>query len=234
MIDAIILAGGFGTRLSQTLPHIPKALAPIKRVPFLDLLLEQLQASGIISKVVMALGYKAAHIETHVSQKSYSFPIEFSIEPTPQGTGGAIVLAVEKTTTNTLLILNGDSYFDLDLAHFLRAHLEKKGMGSIACREMEDTSRYGTLEIDPSDRIHSFREKNGCNTKGWINAGVYLMQKELFSSLPQANYSLEKELLPRFLEKKLFAYPHSGAFIDIGTPESYDEAQEILKPWIKQ
>src|SRR3990167_7499676 len=186
MVDAIILAGGFGTRLAPVLPHLPKALAPIRNSPFLELLLEQLQASGIVSKVVLALGHKAAHIEEYLRQKAYVFPIGLSIEDSPQGTGGAVRLALDKTASDTLLIVNGDSYFDLDLGAFWRAHLDKQGAGSIACREMEDTSRYGTLGINSSHGIHSFREKNGCHEKGWINAGIYLLHKDLFSSLPQA------------------------------------------------
>lgn len=232
MVTAIILAGGLGTRLAEAVPHLPKALAPIQGVPFLQLLLHQLEMSGIASKVILALGYKASPIQSFLQHRSYAFQLDFSIESTPLGTGGALLHALPQADSKTLLVLNGDSYFDLSLSAFLHFHCAQNGDLSIACQQVENTSRYGAIEIDPFHRITRFCEKSGSQQPGWINAGIYLMQKELLNSFACGSYSLEKDFFPLFLQKNIFAYCHEGAFIDIGTPSSYREAQEILKPWI--
>jgi NDP-sugar pyrophosphorylase family protein len=231
MIDAIILAGGLGTRLAPILPHLPKTLAPIQKTPFLQLLINQLARSGIVSKIVMALSHKASAIESFIQSHSYSLPIEFSFEPSPLGTGGAILHALPKTTSDTLLILNGDSFFDLPLADFYHFHLTQKGSLTIACRYVEDCSRYGSILFDNSQKIYRFTEKSQTPTNGWINSGIYLIQRHLFSPFCAGVYSLESEFFPQFLQSTAFAYLHTGAFIDIGTPSSYREAQEILQPW---
>lgn len=230
MVAAVILAGGLGTRLAQTVPHLPKALAPIQGVPFLQLLLQQLEKSGIISKIVLALGHKAASIQEFLTHTS--LPIHYSIEPSPLGTGGALLHALPQADGQTLLVLNGDSFFDLSLSHFLDFHRAHAADLSIACREVEDTSRYGSVEWDSTFQIRGFREKSSLSQPGWINAGLYLIQKDLLKRFSPGIYSLEKDFFPQFLKKKALAYPNAGSFIDIGTPNSYNEAQELLKPWI--
>lgn len=231
MVTAIILAGGLGTRLAQVVPHLPKALAPIQGTPFLELLLRQLDQSKLISKVIFALGYRSNSIEHFLDRRLYSFAIELSIESTPLGTGGALLHALDKADNETLLVLNGDSYCDLSLSDFYNFHQNHKADISMACRRVEDTSRYGAVEIDSSQRIVSFREKSQAAQAGWINAGLYLMQKSLFTSFVPGIYSLEKDFFPMFLNRQIVAYMNTGTFIDIGTPNSYNEAQEILKPW---
>src|SRR3989338_8535502 len=118
MVCGIILAGGLGTRLAQTVPYLPKVLAPIQGVPFLELLLHRLGKAAILSKVILALGHKAADIQRFLQQKPFLVSIDFSIESTPLGTGGALLLALNQTDAETLLVLNGDSFFDLPLADF--------------------------------------------------------------------------------------------------------------------
>lgn len=231
MIDAIVLAGGLGTRLAQTIPHLPKALAPIRETPFLQLLLNQLAQSGIVSKVVMALGHKASSIESFIHSQVYPFPIELSFEQSPLGTGGAVLNALPKTTTDTLLILNGDSFFDLSLADFYHFHQTQEGSLTIACRYVEDSSRYGSILFDEFQRIYRFIEKQPDSKSGWISSGIYLAQKNLFSRYSPGIHSLENEFFPQFLQFPTLAYLHTGAFIDIGTPSSYEEAQTILQPW---
>lgn len=230
MITAIVLAGGLGTRLAPVIPHLPKALAPIQGVPFLQLLLRQLEKSSIISKIVLALGHKAESIQQFLAHTS--LPIHYSIEPSPLGTGGALLHALPQADGSTLLVLNGDSFFDLSIPHFLDFHLSHAADLSIACREVEDTSRYGSVEWDSTLHIRGFREKSSLSQPGWINAGLYLIQKDLLKPFSPGVYSLEKDLFPQFLKKKALAYPNVGSFIDIGTPNSYNEAQQILNPWI--
>jgi D-glycero-alpha-D-manno-heptose 1-phosphate guanylyltransferase len=233
MVTALILAGGLGTRLASVLPHLPKTLAPIQNVPFLQLLFNQLENSKIVTQIILSLGHKADAIEEFLTKKRCSIPIDLSIEPSPLGTGGALLYTLPKITTDTLLILNGDSYFHLPLAQFLHFHETKKSDFSIACKAVENGSRYGVIEIDPtSKKILSFKEKPPKSDPAIINAGIYLIEKHLLSPLTPGHYSLEKDFFPLFLKKNSFAYLHEGSFIDIGTPTSYNEAQTILAPWI--
>jgi D-glycero-alpha-D-manno-heptose 1-phosphate guanylyltransferase len=232
MVSAIILAGGLGTRLAETVPHLPKALAPIRNVPFLKLLLEQIEASGIARNIVLALGYKADAIQTFVKNQRLALPVEFSVESAPLGTGGALLHALPLAPSDTLLVLNGDTHFDLSLPSFLDFHKTQEADATLACREVPDVSRYGSLLIDPFFRITSFREKSLTQEPGWINGGVYLIEKKALAEFPSRSCSIEKDLFPLLLQKRLLAFPSTGSFIDIGTPTSYTEAQDILKPWI--
>ncbi len=232
MLTAVILAGGLGTRLAPILSHLPKTLAPIQGVPFLQLLFDQLEKSALISKVILALGHKAADVQSFLKTQTYSFTVELSIEPAPLGTGGALLYALPRTKGETLIILNGDSYFNLSLSDFLNFHLQKQADLTIACHQIEDISRYGSIDIDSDSRILNYREKSPISQRGWINAGLYLIEKSLLTPFDTKPCSIEKDLFPQFLIKKVFAYCEEATFIDIGTPTSYNQAQEILKPWI--
>jgi NDP-sugar pyrophosphorylase family protein len=181
----------------------------------------------------LALGHKAEVIQTFFQRKKLPFPAAFSIESSPLGTGGALLHSLTQATQETLLVLNGDSYFDLPISDFFRFHHDKKADFSIACCLVPDTSRYGRVEIDPAThRISSFREKTAATGAGWINAGIYLMQRSVLAPFPSGASSLEKDFFPRLVQNRLFGYCHRGSFIDIGTPDSYQKAQEILQPWI--
>lgn len=230
-MDAIILAGGLGTRLAQTVPHLPKVLAPIQGVPFILLLLQQLERSLLFSRVILALGHKSLDIQKTLQPEKFSFSLEYSIETSPLGTGGALLKALEKVESDLFLAMNGDSYLDLSFSSFIYFHKIKEASLSIACLEVEDASRYGSIEMDPSQRIVSFSEKSAISQKGYISAGIYLMQKSLLDHLPVTACSIEKDLFPSFLEKRVFGYPCSATFIDIGTKDSYLDAQETLKQW---
>lgn len=234
MIEALILAGGLGTRLAQTVPHLPKALAPIQGTPFLDLLLKQLAQSGCISKVIFALGHKATAIQQHLQNNPYGLSIEFSIEPSPLGTGGAILQALHLSTTNQILVMNGDSYCDLSIPSLIRFHNSLCAEITLVACEVNDASRYGTLDIDCSCRILAFHEKCSPLTekRGQVNAGIYLIEKKILANRPICSCSLEKELFPALLNHRFFAYRCPGGFIDIGTADSYHQAQDVLKPWI--
>ena len=234
MVTAIILAGGLGTRLAQTVPHLPKALAPIQGIPFLKLLFDQLEKAAIVSKIILALGHKAASIESFIQSQIPDIPLELSIELSPLGTGGALLHALNIPCSETLLVLNGDTHFDLPLSAFLNYHQTCKADITLACRQVPDTSRYGSVVFDSSSRITAFREKSSTPQPGWINAGIYLIEKKLLSPLEPGIRSIENDFFPQFLKKNFFAFPHQGSFVDIGTPSSYNEAQEILKPWITQ
>lgn len=229
MVSAIILAGGLGTRLKSSVPHLPKALAPIEETPFLDLLLDHLQKFPFIEQTVLALGYKAEAIQEYL--KTRAEKITVSIEKAPMGTGGALILAKEKALSDTLLVLNGDTFCDLDLKALLEFHQENKADFTMASRYLEEASRYGSLTLGKHRKILGFEEKKQEAQEGWINAGIYLFNKTLLDPFPLKPVSLEKEVFPSLLKKRLFAYPFSGTFIDIGTRDSYTEAQTLLQPW---
>ncbi len=235
MTECIILAGGFGTRLKSYLPNLPKALAPINGSAFLDLLIYQLIAFKKISKIILALGYKSEMIKNHCRNQPYAkiVPIVFSEEKEPLGTGGALKQALTVCQNSNVLVLNGDSYLHFDFADLLTSHLEKKAEITIGYTYLKDTSRYGRIILDTnSQRIVAFKEKalNSNPVPGFINGGVYLVQKKIFSNLPlKDRFSLEKDGFKLLLKKqKIFGFLCTGKFIDIGTKESYLKSQEIL------
>lgn len=228
MVDAIILAGGQGTRLRSSVPHLPKALAPIQGTAFLQILIDQFSRISFLSRKILALGYEAEAI-CEFTKKDPTFSV--SIEEEPLGTGGAILLALKKSISPTLLIVNGDTFFDLDFEAFYAFHREKKSLATLAVRyEDQDCSRFGSLVIDSDQKITAFQEKCSEVQSGWVSGGIYLIEKEMFEPfVTKKPYSIEKDFFPLFLQKNLFAFPSSKTFIDIGTPESYLEAQHILQ-----
>lgn len=220
-MDAIILAGGLGTRLREVLADKPKPLAPIRGRPFLDLLLDQLQ--GKVERVILAVGYKAEAIKGQYGSKQ----LLFSEEKTPLGTGGALKQALTFAKGSPVLVLNGDSYFDIRFDDFFAFHQRLDADVTLACRAVEDVSRYGSLQIDKEGKIIAFQEKKPLKEPGWINGGIYLIHPPLLHPFSGV-FSLEKDFFPSLLKKKMFAYLSSEKFIDIGTKESYLKAQEIL------
>jgi D-glycero-alpha-D-manno-heptose 1-phosphate guanylyltransferase len=233
MIEAIILAGGLGTRLAAAVPHLPKALAPIQGTAFLDLLLKQLKSSGILSKAVLAAGFRAQAIRDYYQNNPSALPLEFSMEETPLGTGGALLEALSKTTSETLLVLNGDCFTDLSYKDFLNFHKKRQSPLSFAVLHSEDLSRYGSIQFDETDgRVLDFQEKSSQRRVGYLSAGIYLIQREALLSFAEKPCSIETDLFPKMLPKGAFAYVHEGTFLDIGTPQSYEMAQKILQPWL--
>lgn len=229
-MDCVILVGGFGKRLATVVPDCPKPLAEINGVPFLDLLLHQLAQFIAIEKVILAIGYLGHQIIQRYQRHQFPYQIGFSIEQTPLGTGGAIQKALQQTNSSPVLVMNGDSYLQFDLESMLLNHLETNADLTLLYREVTDASRYGTLQIETGKkRILAFQEK--APGSGLVNAGVYLMHPSFLRNLVFGEaYSFETEALPSLLSKRVFGYPCQGLFIDIGTPQSFLEAQTILKP----
>jgi D-glycero-alpha-D-manno-heptose 1-phosphate guanylyltransferase len=235
-LDVIILAGGLGTRLQQTVPGLPKPLAPINEKPFLDILLTFLNRWDFIKTVVIAVGYMADKvIQRYKDTDLYNFEINFSIEEKLLGTGGAIKQALQHTATYDVLCLNGDSFIEIDLLDLYKTYMKKVPMMMMAVRKVENASRYGSVKLDDNKRIIFFQEKGAWgsaleDSRGYINAGMYLFKKTLFDDVNDGHViSLEKELLPEFIKQNVYAYPAHGKFIDIGTPESYVKASTYLK-----
>jgi len=234
-IDVIILAGGLGTRLREVVGNTPKVLASVNNRPFLDIVLGYLDKWECVGKVVIAAGYMAERIITEYDRKNrYHFQIDFSVEKELLGTGGGIIKGLGFTTTDIVLALNGDSYINVDLTRLSATHNARKAAMTIVVRRVGDAGRYGSVKLDSYHKIISFHEKKSGQTDGYINAGVYLFRRRLFEAVDAGKVlSLERELLPYFLEKEeIYGYVSTGKFIDIGTPESYRIADSYLKEMI--
>lgn len=228
-VEAIIIAGGKGTRLREIVSNCPKPMALVGGRPFIEWILLMLREQGV-KKVVIATGYMAEHIESYFATGAkIGMDIDYSLESSPLGTGGAIRNALGKTNSRRLLILNGDSYLPLDLPLFLNAHIARGARVSISLVKVEDCSRFGAVDVFEDGRIRAFSEKNGKQT-GLINAGIYLFECDVIREIHEGeNVSLEKEIFPRLLDKGLYGVICHGPFIDIGTPESFYESEKILK-----
>jgi D-glycero-alpha-D-manno-heptose 1-phosphate guanylyltransferase len=169
-------------------------------------------------------------IERYRGTSEYNFKILFSVEDELLGTGGAIKKALSSVETDNILVLNGDSYIDIDLCDLIKRHIETRAVMTIVLREVENANRYGMVKLNSDNRIIYFEEKNPEPLKGYINAGMYLIKKELFDEVKEDKViSLERELLPVFIEKGVYGYISCGRFIDIGVPETYKTADKYLK-----
>jgi D-glycero-alpha-D-manno-heptose 1-phosphate guanylyltransferase len=228
MKEAIILAGGMGTRLRKIISGIPKPMAPVNGKPFLWHVLLWLEKYKI-EKIIISAGYKSYKIVNYFGDSFNDIPIEYAIEEKPLGTGGAVRYAFQKTKGKDILILNGDTYFPIDLEKFYSSHIRNKNVFSMALKKMKSFSRYGSVECD-GDKILKFNEKKFCSD-GLINGGIYLTSGKFIESgqMPEV-FSLEKDLLERKAGSgKLNCLIFDDLFIDIGIPEDYQRAQSLLK-----
>lgn len=228
---AIILAGGFGTRLQSVVNDLPKPMAPINGEPFLNYQLNYLKHYGI-KNVILSVGYLAEKIKAYYGYNFNGLEIDYVVEENPMGTGGGIRLALEKCTESLSFVLNGDSFFDVDLIKFYDRHIQNRSQISLALRKVNNSSRYGTIEKTKENIISSFKEKSGIDHEGIINGGVYLLDKNLYlQKTPSAtNFSIEKDFFEKQLSNSLISgFEFEGYFIDIGIPEDYLKAQHEFK-----
>jgi D-glycero-alpha-D-manno-heptose 1-phosphate guanylyltransferase len=223
--DCIVLAGGFGTRLKSVVSDVPKPMAPINGIPFLSLLLQQLHQKGL-AKFILAVGYKSEYIQSYFSKNTFPFSVAFSIEDEPLGTGGAIRLAMKKAKSSTVLIVNGDTYFDFDVQNFVEQAILLDKECVLTLKKIDNSERYGTVKIE-GNCITQFIEKQ-FQKEAYINAGVYCINKSKFNlSLFPKQFSFEKAYLEAQAgQKNLFGIAADGYFIDIGIPEDYEKAQD--------
>jgi D-glycero-alpha-D-manno-heptose 1-phosphate guanylyltransferase len=234
---AIVLAGGLGTRLRSVLQDLPKPMAPIGEHPFLSYLLHSLEAFGV-EEAILSVGYRREAIVDHYGQQYGRMRLRYAVEEEPMGTGGGISLACRMTDADDILILNGDTLFDVDLAGMVAAHFSSTAAITLALKPMRDFDRYGTVQLDPANEVLAFREKQAC-AEGLINGGVYLLRNDLWNRISTPDkFSFEKDVLERFLDVLDFrGYVSEGYFIDIGIPEDYARAQvelPALFPGIKR
>jgi D-glycero-alpha-D-manno-heptose 1-phosphate guanylyltransferase len=224
--EAIILAGGFGTRLKHIVSDVPKPMAPVNGIPFLSFLFSKLITAGI-DHVILSTGYLHEVIENYYGNVFDSLQISYSHEDKPLGTGGAILLGLTKAKTDHVLVLNGDTLFEIDFGKLAEYHIEKKSLLTIALREEDEVLRYGSVTIDDVGKITAFTEKNQVCGKGLINGGIYMIDSEFFQQLSMpVKFSFEKDVLETFYpEIAFYGLAFNSYFIDIGVPEDYARAQ---------
>lgn len=224
-MEAIILAGGFGTRLKHVVKDVPKPMAPVCGKPFLWYILKDLKAKGI-EHIVLAVGYKKECIREYFGTSFQGVKLDYSEENTPLFTGGAIKQALALCREEQVFVINGDTFFDVDLERMKGRHIQNGAVLTIATKYMTDFERYGTIATDSSERIVGFLEKQHCE-QGRINGGVYLLRRDALEKMDMRAFSFEKEYMEkRVSEGGMYAYPSDGYFIDIGIPEDYAKAQE--------
>ncbi len=227
-IEAIILAGGFGTRLQSVVKDVPKPMADIRGKPFLEYLLMFLAKSGF-SKVILSVGYKKEVIMDYFKDFYLGMEIIYSPEESPLGTGGAIKKALMYAIGENVLVLNGDTFFNLDITSFYATHQQNTSSITMALKPMTQFDRYGSVNTS-GKTVVSFEEK-GFKEKGLINAGAYIIRKSIQKILTEFNdvFSFEKDFLEKNISTiKPVAYIEDAYFIDIGIPEDYNKAQQEL------
>lgn len=230
-MEAIVLAGGLGTRLAARLNGVPKPMAPIAGRPFLEILLKQLRCAGC-SRVVLSVGHLHHVIRDHFGASWSGMSVDYAIENAPLGTGGAIRLALAHTVEKSVLTLNGDTFLGADYADMMRFHRAEGRDVTIAAVHHPDIARYGGVVIE-GKRIAGFEEKGrpGPGPKpGWISAGSYVLNRDV--EWPRAlgeKFSIEKDFFaPEIARLRPAAYKVDGYFLDIGVPEDLDRAQTEL------
>jgi len=232
-MKAVILAGGLGKRLREVIRDKPKSMAPVLGKPFLQHQIEQLKKCSII-EIVLCVGYLANQIKSYFEDGvKFGVSIRYAVEKEPLGTAGALKNAASHLEDEAFLVLNGDSYSEVDILGFIKFHREKGGKGTILLTRVSRPEDYGLVKIDEHNQITGFFEKAGKSSCGSIiNAGVYLLEPEVLNYIPEGRQvSLEKEVFPWLLNHNvpLFGYLTSGYFADIGTPQGYTQIQKDLK-----
>ncbi|WP_320168289.1 nucleotidyltransferase family protein [Mangrovibacterium marinum] len=227
--EALILAGGLGTRLRSVSEGNPKALVGIVGKPFLEYLLDYLIHCGI-ERFVFSVGYKAANVQAHFGKSYSGKPIEYAVEAKPLGTGGAIVNSLSFTTSDHVLVVNGDSIFLTDIQQQFREHLRRKADVTLALKKMQSFDRYGSVVVADDQRIVAFKEKE-FTEEGLINGGVYVVDVAKFkvNDFPE-KFSIENDYFQKkVLERKFYGVESDGYFIDIGVPDDFRKAQHEFK-----
>lgn len=234
-MQVVILAGGAGTRLKPIVNDRPKPMAGFSERPFLEYQLEALRRQGF-QEFLFCVGYMHEHIQRYFHDgRPWGVTVRYSIEETPLGTAGALRHAAS-LLDETFLLVNGDSFLEIDTSAFLGFHLRKRRqdprtLGTLALIHVEDARAYGSVEFDPEQRLVALREKQRSGP-GWISAGFYVLEAAILGhSSHDGPGSLEQHLLPTALQAgdALYGYLASGFFVDIGTPSGHDTFRHYVE-----
>jgi D-glycero-alpha-D-manno-heptose 1-phosphate guanylyltransferase len=229
-MEAVVLAGGFGTRLRSVVPDLPKPMAPVAGRPFLDILLTLLSRRGF-DRIILSLGYMADKVISHFGERFAGMDLVYEVESRPLGTGGALKQALQRCNNDHVFVFNGDTFLDVDVAQIERLWGEYRDPIIVAVA-VPDASRYGRLLIEEGF-VAGFEEK-GRSGSGLINAGCYVLPAEILAATQIGqHFSFESEFLQDAVRRQAFrAFVSSGDFIDIGVPEDYLRAQSQLAKYV--
>lgn len=229
-MEAIILAGGKGTRLRPLTLTVPKPMVPVAEKPFLYYLLKMLKEEGV-TRVIFSVGYLGEQIKDYFGESWLDLEISYVQEKEPLGTGGAISACMDKVTDDEVVVINGDTYCQVDLNEMISTHKQHQAEITIALKEMFDFDRYGTVDIDMNNGvIKQFNEKRKVN-KGYINTGTYCLNKNIFEqyNMPE-KFSFETDFMQtKINEIKSNAFKTNGYFIDIGIQDDYQRFQKEVE-----
>ena len=228
-MEAIILAGWLGTRLQGVIGETPKCMAPVNGLPFLSYLFEYLEKQRC-TRIILSLGYKNKPIIDWLEEQDIFFELDYIVENEPLGTGGGILAALEECETDDVVVINGDTMFDVNLRQMILFHQSNNAQTTLALKEMHNFDRYGIVNTNDAGLITSFEEKQQ-RESGLINGGIYVIDREAFIERKLPNkFSFEKDYLERYTnDKKFYGYKNDGYFIDIGVPADYEQAQHDFK-----
>ncbi len=227
-MEVIILAGGIGSRLQSVVSDVPKCMAEVSGKPFLHYLFKYLEPYGP-QRVILSLGYKHEIVEKWIGALDLPFEVLNKVEQSPLGTGGAIKYALSAVTEQSAIVINGDTFFDVDLKRLLRFHQLQGVETTLALKPLKDFDRYGTVSFDKeTNRIVRFEEKKYCSD-GLINGGIYAINKHALDAFPE-KFSMENDYFAvKVSDNKLSGFISYGYFIDIGIPEDYEKAQQVFR-----
>ena len=230
-METIILAGGFGTRLQSKVPNIPKPMAIINDRPFLDYLLSYLMRNQI-SRIIFSLFYKNEIIKNYYSNRYNSLDIAYSVDKKALGTGGAIRNALSFALNENAFVINGDTYFNIDLKMLFEEHLSKKNDITISLKKMKNFDRYGIVTTNNNGDVLSIKEKQYCKN-GVIDGGIYLIKKNLFDSFEvKDSFAFSDFIMQNIDDLKVGSVNFDDDFIDIGTPDDYDKAKNTMADYL--
>lgn len=230
-MQAILLAGGLGTRLRSVVSDRPKPMALIEGRPFMEYVTRELTRHGI-TDIIFAVGYKGTMVEEHFgSGSAFGFNASYAYEETLLGTAGAIKNAGQFITEDRFFVLNADTFYQIDYTRLSRQQDSQNLDMALVLRKVPDVSRYGQAILNPEGLLTGFNEKTEDLREGTINGGIYLMKRCLLDEIPQGKVSLENDMIPRWLSdgRKLGGFVNDGYFIDIGIPEAYFQFQEDVR-----
>lgn len=224
--DLILLCGGKGTRLRSIVSDVPKPMARVAGVPFLEILLTYYRNLGL-RKAILSTGYMASTIHDHFGSHFNGINLSYCVDPEPQGTGGAARLAAQMSDADTVLICNADTYIEFDLERVCNLY-SKIQVPIVVARRVPNTERYGRLDIGLNGEVKFIGR--GFKGEGHISGGVYLMpSKILIQSQRKAPFSIEDYIFDLDYRFKVYAVEALGRFVDIGVPEDYAAANQMFK-----
>ncbi|MBE7718214.1 MAG: nucleotidyltransferase [Lacrimispora celerecrescens] len=229
-MQAILLAGGLGTRLRSVVSDRPKPMALIGDKPFMEYVVAELIRNGVKS-IIFAVGYKGSMVEEYFKDGSkWGIHVSYAYEEELLGTAGAIKNAGAKVTEDQFLVLNADTFYRIDYSRLTSIGKERGLDMALVLREVPDVSRYGQAVLEDG-WLKTFNEKTDEKRRGTINGGIYYLKRELLDEIPQGKVSLEQDMIPKWLSegKKLGGFVSDGYFIDIGIPEDYYRFAEDVR-----